>query len=87
MRLFFLSSTVPDVPLVPVSVSGDVWVMGDHRLCCGDSTVQTDVDKLMQGERGDLLFTDPPWNVNYSAVKAGNAQGLQAPQDSQRPYG
>lgn len=43
--------TVPDVPLVPVSVPGDVWVMGDHRLCCGDSTVQTDVDKLMQGER------------------------------------
>ena len=69
--------TVPDVPLVPVSVSGDVWVMGDHRLCCGDSTVQTDVDKLMQGERGDLLFTDPPWNVNYGAVKAGNAQGYK----------
>ena len=69
--------TVPDVPLVPVSVSGDVWVMGDHRLCCGDSTVQTDVDKLMAGERGDLLFTDPPWNVNYGAVKAGNAQGYK----------
>ena len=69
--------TVPDVPLVPVSVPGDVWVMGDHRLCCGDSTVQTDVDKLMQGERGDLLFTDPPWNVNYGAVKAGNAQGYK----------
>ncbi len=68
---------VPEVPLVPVSVSGDVWVMGDHRLCCGDSTVQTDVDKLMQGERGDLLFTDPPWNVNYGAVKAGNAQGYK----------
>ncbi len=69
--------TVPDVPEIPVSAPGDVWVMGDHRLCCGDSTVQTDVDNLMAGERGDLLFTDPPWNVNYGAVKAGNAQGYK----------
>ena len=35
------------------------------------------IDKLMAGERGDLLFTDPPWNVNYGAVKAGNAQGYK----------
>lgn len=68
---------VPDVPETPVSAPGDIWVMGDHRLMCGDSTVQTDVDKLMAGERGDLLFTDPPWNVNYGAVKAGNAQGYK----------
>ena len=68
---------VPDVPETPISAPGDVWVMGDHRLCCGDSTVQSDVDKLMGGERGDLLFTDPPWNVNYGAVKAGNAQGYK----------
>jgi len=69
--------TVPDLPQTPVSVPGDVWIMGDHRLVCGDSTVQTDVDKLMQGELGDMLFTDPPWNVNYGAVKAGNAQGYK----------
>jgi DNA modification methylase len=48
-----------------------------HRVMCGDSTAQSDVDKLMVGERGDLLFTDPPWNVNYGAVKAGNAQGYK----------
>jgi DNA modification methylase len=68
---------VPDVPAVPVTVLGDVWVLGKHRLMCGDSTVQTDADKMMQGERGDLLFTDPPWNVNYGAVKAGNAMGYK----------
>lgn len=44
---------------------GDVWKLGEHRLMCGDSTLITDVEKLMQGELADLLLTDPPYNVNY----------------------
>lgn len=44
---------------------GDIWQLGDHRLMCGDSTVITDVEKLMNGERADLLLTDPPYNVAY----------------------
>ena len=44
---------------------GDVWLLGEHRLMCGDSTVITDVEKLMDGELADLLITDPPYNVNY----------------------
>lgn len=44
---------------------GDVWKLGNHRLMCGDSTKQEDVDKLMNDERADLLVTDPPYNVNY----------------------
>ena len=44
---------------------GDIWQLGDHRLMCGDSTVITDVEKLMNGEKADMVFTDPPYNVDY----------------------
>ena len=48
---------------------GDIWQLGEHRLMCGDSTVITDVEKLMDGEKADLLFTDPPYNVNIEQKK------------------
>lgn len=44
---------------------GDIWKLGDHRLMCGDSTCITDVEKLMDGQKADLLFTDPPYGVSY----------------------
>lgn len=44
---------------------GDIWKLGEHRLMCGDSTVITDVEKLMGGQKADLLFTDPPYGVSY----------------------
>lgn len=44
---------------------GDVWLLGKHRLMCGDSTKETDVAKLMSGEQAHLLLTDPPYNVDY----------------------
>lgn len=44
---------------------GDVWQLGKHRLMCGDSTLIDDVEKLMNGEKADLLFTDPPYGVSY----------------------
>lgn len=44
---------------------GDIWQLGEHRLMCGDSTVITDVEKLMNGEKADMVFTDPPYNVAY----------------------
>ncbi len=44
---------------------GDIWQLGNHRLMCGDSTVITDVEKLMGGKKADLLITDPPYNVDY----------------------
>jgi|TARA_R100001460_G_scaffold10278_7_gene24333 DNA modification methylase len=49
----------------PISKMGDVWILGNHRLVCGDSTSIDDVEKLMNNERADMIFTDPPWNVNY----------------------
>jgi DNA modification methylase len=48
---------------------GDIWTLGRHRLMCGDSTSITDVEKLMAGERADMVFTDPPYNTGMSAKK------------------
>jgi DNA modification methylase len=56
---------VPEVPAVPVTVEGDVWILGRHRLMCGDSTSIDAVDKLMAGRKADMVFTDPPYGVSY----------------------
>ena len=56
---------VPDVPETPVTVLGDVWILGNHRLMCGDSTSIDAVDALMDGQKADMLLTDPPYNVAY----------------------
>lgn len=61
---------VPEVPESPVSRLGDVWLLGGHRLCCGDSTSISDMALLMDGECADMLWTDPPYNVDYTG-KAG----------------
>ena len=58
---------VPDVSQFPVSATGDVWQLGKHRLLCGDSTVATDVDKVLMGVRPLLMVTDPPYGVEYDA--------------------
>lgn len=47
---------------------GDIWQLGRHRLLCGDATVVTDMEKLMDGKKADMVFTDPPYNVNYGAT-------------------
>jgi DNA modification methylase len=60
---------VPDVPEVPVTVEGDVWLLGRHRLMCGDSTSIDAVEKLMDGQKADMVFTDPPYNIDYEGVK------------------
>jgi DNA modification methylase len=57
---------VPDVSETPVSRPGDVWLLGGHRLLCGDSTVTESYDRLLDGEQVDMVFTDPPYNVNYA---------------------
>lgn len=57
---------VPDAPEQPVTVEGDVWMLGRHRLMCGDSTSIDAVEKLMGGKKVDLVFTDPPYNVAFN---------------------
>ena len=63
---------VPDAPEVPVTVEGDVWLLGRHRLMCGDSTSVDAVGKLMAGEKADFCFTSPPYN---SAMSGGGRLG------------
>lgn len=57
---------VPELPETPKTVLGDVWVLGNHRLMCGDSTSIDAVDKLMNGAKADMVFTDPPYNVAFN---------------------
>ena len=57
---------VPEVQEQPVSKPGDLWVLGNHRLLCGSATESADVEKLMGGQLADMVFTDPPYNVDYA---------------------
>ena len=72
---------VPEVPETPITRPGDVWVLGPHRLLCGDSTVATDVQKVLGDVKADLCFCDPPYNVDYAggvgAEKAGKGRRIK----------
>lgn len=65
-----LANEVPDVRPEPVSQPGDIWVMGRHRVMCGDSLNIDQVEQLMGGDLADLLLTDPPYNVAYEGKTA-----------------
>lgn len=58
---------VPEVSDEAVTKPGDIWILGEHRLLCGDTTVYDDVKKLMQNDIATMIFTDPPYNVNYGS--------------------
>jgi ParB-like chromosome segregation protein Spo0J len=58
---------VPEAPVEPVTRPGDLWVLGNHRLLCGDATKADDVAKALGGVRPHLMVTDPPYGVNYNA--------------------
>ncbi len=60
---------VPELVVDPVTVLGDVWLLGNHRLMCGDSTSIDAVERLMDGQKADMVFTDPPYNIDYQGVK------------------
>lgn len=60
----------PEPPMHPVSRPGDVWLLGGHRLLCGDATLPEAYAALMQGMEADMIWTDPPYNVGYEG-KAG----------------
>ncbi|MGP1308867.1 MAG: DNA modification methylase [Phycisphaerales bacterium] len=69
---------VPSPPDDPITKPGDLWILGDHRLLCGDSASESDVDRLLGGQTVHLLNTDPPYNVKVeprsnNAIAAGNS--------------
>ena len=72
----------PEPPKEPISVLGDVWVLGKHRVMCGDSTVETDVRRLLSGAEPNLMVTYPPYGVEYdpewrkrAGINKGGAMG------------
>lgn len=62
----------PPIPDEPKTKLGDVYILGNHKLMCGDSASLNDAEKLMDGDLADLVFTDPPYNVAYSGRGANN---------------
>ena len=70
---------VPDVPVQPVTVEGDVWLLGRHRLMCGDSTSIEHMERLCEGQLVDMWLTDPPYNVAY---EGGTKEKLTIQNDS-----
>jgi len=68
---------VPEVPEQPKTVLGDVWVLGNHRLMCGDSTSIDAVEKLMDGVKPHLMVTDPPYGVNYDPSDGAKRAGIK----------
>jgi len=58
---------IPEAPEEPITKLGDIWKLGKHKLICGDATNKDTVKILMEDNKADLIFTDPPYNVNYSA--------------------
>lgn len=60
---------VPEAPPEPVSKLGDLWLLGQHRLLCGDSTSEADVSRLMNGEKAETFFTDPPYGDNVGGLR------------------
>ena len=68
-----LPEDIDDIPEVktPVSKLGDLWLLGNHRVLCGDSTDKTTVERLMDGKKADMVFTDPPYGVDIKGKFTG----------------
>lgn len=58
---------IPDPLPDPLTTLGNVWIIGKHRIMCGDSTKSNDMEQLMSGSTADMVFTDPPWNVDFGS--------------------
>ncbi len=66
--------TAPALPRLPVTLPGDIWLLGDHRLLCGDATDRQAIEMVLAGETAHMVFTDPPYNVAYQGKTAHKLQ-------------
>ena len=71
--------TVPEIPETPISRTGDLWLLGEHKLLCGDATQADDYMALLGDELPDMAFTDPPYNVNYANTAKDKLRGKHRP--------
>lgn len=71
---------IPETPEDPITKPGDLWILGNHRLLCGDSTNIQQVERLMDGKKADMVFTDPPYGVNYEGGLQDTGNGLKSAQ-------
>jgi DNA modification methylase len=67
----------PELPEQAVSKPGDLWILGEHRVLCGDATVMADVERVLGGKLADLTWTDPPYNVDYGSSAKDKLRGNQ----------
>jgi DNA modification methylase len=65
---------VPETPLEPKTKLGDIYILGNHRLMCGDSTSIDAVEKLMNGKKADMVFTDPPYNIGFGGTMSSTSK-------------
>jgi DNA modification methylase len=70
---------VPEPPEEPVSKPGDLWILGNHRLLCGDATVLADIERVLGGQLADMTWTDPPYNVDYANTPKDKLRGKHRP--------
>jgi DNA modification methylase len=70
---------VPEVTENPISKTGDIWILGEHKLLCGDATKAEDYKALLGNELVDMTFTDPPYNVNYANTAKDKMRGKNRP--------
>lgn len=77
---------VPEPPAEPKGKLGDLYVLGEHRLLCGDATKRDDVDRLMAGEKADMVFTDPPYGISIVRPHA-HGQGRLGGEGGPTPFG
>ena len=66
---------VPEAPEAAITVAGDLWTLGEHRLLCGDATQIESIEKVLAGGLADMVFCDPPYNVNYGATMKDKLRG------------
>lgn len=69
-----IEEEIPEPPVNPITQPGDLWLLGKHRLLCGDSTKTEDVERLMNNKQADMVFTDPPYGVNVQGKRKGSTQ-------------